>query len=199
MDREDSYIERDDTALIQAFQADEEEAFDKLVIKHKNRVFNLCYRFVGSYEEADDCAQETFVKVYRSLKKFKFKSAFSTWLYAITVNTCKNKLSSLEYRYKKKMVRLDGPKGGEDGVYRVEVQDESMSPRVEIERKEKKGLIQKAIDSLPEQQKVVVVLRDIEGLSYEEIAGATGFKPGTVKSKLARARQQLREKLKGLI
>ncbi|MCK5305730.1 MAG: sigma-70 family RNA polymerase sigma factor [Candidatus Omnitrophica bacterium] len=199
MDREDSYIERDDTALIQAFQADEEEAFDKLVIKHKNRVFNLCYRFVGSYEEADDCAQETFVKVYRSLKKFKFKSAFSTWLYAITVNTCKNKLSSLEYRYKKKMVRLDGPKGGEDGVYRVEVQDESMSPRVEIERKEKKGLIQKAIDSLPEQQKVVVVLRDIEGLSYEEIAEVAGFKPGTVKSKLARARQQLREKLKGLI
>ena len=190
---------QEDTALLKAFQVGEKDAFDKLVLKHKNRVFGLCYRILGDYEEANDCAQETFVKVYRSLERFRFDSTFSTWLYRIAVNTCKNKLKSTQYRRSKKMVRLDNPGNQEEGGHPVQVRDKSLSPAGELERKEIHVLIQKAIDSLPEEQKTVVVLRDIEGMSYEEIARIGGYNLGTVKSKLARAREKLREKLIGVV
>lgn len=190
---------QEDLSLVKAFQAKERAAFDKLVLKYKDKVFNLCYRFLGNYEEADDCAQEVFIKVYRSLEKFRVESAFSTWLYRIAVNTCKNKVKSLSYRYSKKMVRLDDPKESEENSYLTEIGDESLSPVSELERKEKGLLIQEAIDSLPEEKRTLVVLRDIEGLTYEEIAKITDGNLGTVKSGLARARQELREKLKGLI
>jgi len=160
--------------------------FDELVLEHKDKVFNLCYRFLGNYEEADDCAQETFVKVYRSLKDFRRESSVSTWIYRIAVNTCKNRVASAQYRRSRNMAQLD------------EVGDEKLSPATEADRREKGELIQEAIDSLPPDQKSVVILRDIEGLSYEGVAEATGLNLGTVKSKLARARQALREKLKGL-
>jgi len=191
--------QQDDTDLVKAFQAGNKTVFDKLVLKYKDKVFNLCYRFLGDYTEADDCAQEAFVKVYRSLQGFRLESSFSTWLYRLTVNTCKNKLSSLEYRYRKKMVRLNNPKQTDEGIYPIEIKDESLSPIIEIERKEKGMLIQKAIDSLPEEQKTVVVLRDIEGLSYEEIVKITGYNLGTLKSKLARARRELQDRLRGVI
>jgi len=191
--------QQEDAGLVKAFQSGDKTVFDKIVLKYKDKVFNLCYRFLGDHAEADDCAQESFVKVYRSLQGFRLESTFSTWLYRLTVNTCKNKLGSLEYRYRKKMVRLNNPKETEEGTNPIEIKDESLSPIVEIERKEKEMLIQKAIDSLPEEQKTVVVLRDIEGLSYEEILKITGYKLGTLKSKLARARGELREKLKGVI
>lgn len=190
---------QEDKALVKAFQAEGSAAFDKLVLRYKDKVFNLCYRLLGDYEEANDCAQETFVKVFCSLKNFRFESTFSTWLYRITVNICKNKLKSLEYRYRKKMVWLDKPKETEDNNCLIQIGDGSPSPLIELERKEKEMLIQKAINSLPEEQKTIVVLRDIEGLSYEEVAKITGYKLGTMKSKLARARQQLRKRLRGLI
>lgn len=191
--------QQEDAGLVKAFQSGDKTVFDKIVLKYKDKVFNLCYRFLGDHAEADDCAQESFVKVYCSLQGFRLESTFSTWLYRLTVNTCKNKLGSLEYRYRKKMVRLNNPKETEEGTNPVEIRDESLSPIIEIERKEKEMLIQKAIDSLPEEQKTVVVLRDIEGLSYEEIVKITGYKLGTLKSKLARARSELRKKLRGVI
>lgn len=191
---------QEDAALVKAFRtAKDKVAFDQLVLKYKDMVFNVCYRMLGDYEEANDCAQETFVKVYRSLKNFRFKSTFTTWLYRIAVNTCKNKLTSIGYKYSKKMIRLDKPIQTREGSCLIEIVDGSPSPVKELEIKEKGQLIQKAIDSLPEEQKTVVVLRDIEGLSYEEIANITGHNPGTVKSKLARARRHLREKLRELI
>lgn len=173
--------------------------FDELVLTHKDKVFNLCYRFLGDYEEANDCAQETFVKVYRSLKGFRRESSVSTWIYRIAVNTCKNRLTSAHYRGSKHMVRLDEPKETEDGERAVEIAGRSLSPAAELDRKEKGELIQEAINSLPPDQRVVAVLRDVEGLSYDEISETTGYNLGTVKSKLARARQELREKLKGLM
>ncbi len=189
--------DREDDVLIGAFLDGKNDAFDKLVLKYKDRVFNLCYRILGDYEEADDCAQDAFVKMYRSLHRFRFEAAFSTYLYRIAVNTCKNKLKSKEYRYSRKMVRLANPK--EEGMHTIEIRDESLSPLTQLERKEKENIVQEAINSLPPEQKNLVVLRDIEGLSYEEIVRVTGYKLGTVKSKIARAREKLRDKLKGLI
>ena len=190
----------EDAALINAFKAKKnaEGAFDALVLKYKDRVFNLCYRYLGNYEEANDCAQESFVKVYRNLDKFRLDSSFSTWIYRIAVNTCKNKLSSLEYRYKKKTISLDSPVNL-DNDCSLEIGDDSNNAANEIERREKDQLIQLAIDSLPADQRSVVLLKDIEGLPYDEIARVTGFNLGTVKSKLSRARAALQEKLRGMI
>ena len=190
---------REDAILIRAFQGGDKAAFDKLVLKHQHKLFNLCYRFLGDYQEANDSAQETFIKVYRSLKKFRFESAFSTWLYRIAVNTSKNKLKSAEYRQKKKMVPLDNPASLDHSSPAIRIQDETHSPAMELEKKERMRAIQEAINALPPEQKVVVTLRDIEGFSYEEIVEITGFNPGTVKSRLARARLDLRKRLRSVI
>ena len=202
MSNHSEYKSRDpeeDAALIRAFQSGNRIAFDKLVLKHRDRVFSLCYRFLGDYQEADDTAQEVFVKVYKSLKRFKFKSSFSTWLYRIVINTCKNRVKSLEYRNRKKMVRIDNPENSDDSSKTMEIRYERETPMAELEKQERMELIQKAIDSLPSEQREVVVLRDIEGLSYEEITDITGYKLGTLKSRLSRARLGLKKKLRGII
>lgn len=185
--------------MVRAFQAGNKDAFDDLVLKHQHRVFNLCYRFLGDYQEANDLAQDTFVKVYQSLKRFRLESTFSTWLYRIAVNTSKNRLKSLAYKFKKKTVSLSSPERSENPAPAIEIPDETQSPMMELERKERLTFIQKAIDTLPAEQKTIVVLSDIEGLSYDEIATVTGHKLGTVKSKLARARLDLRKKLRRVI
>jgi RNA polymerase sigma-70 factor (ECF subfamily) len=159
-----------DSTLIKSFLGGDERAFDSLVNRYKNKVFNICFRMLGDYEEADDSAQETFIKVFRALKGFRFESSFSTWLYRIAVNTSKNKLSSLKYRFNRMMVRLDKPAHNENAGGGIEVQSKGAAPHNSIERRERELLIQRALDSLPKEQKMVVVLRDVEGLSYEEVA-----------------------------
>ncbi len=188
----------EDQRLIQNFQTSDKKAFDTLVLKYKNKIFNLCYNFLGNYDDADDIAQETFVKVYYGLKNFNFQSSFSTWLYRIAVNTCKNKVSAFSYRLRKKTFDLDRPKEFFNGVVSKEIPDHHSSPESVYERKELNHYIQKAIQSLPGKQKSLVLLCDVENLSYEEIVKITGYKLGTVKSKLARARELLRKKLKGV-
>jgi RNA polymerase sigma-70 factor (ECF subfamily) len=192
-------IERESIQLVKAFLEDDKNAFDRLILLRKRMVFNLCYRFLGNYEDADDCAQEVFIKVYRSLKKFRFESNFTTWLYRVTINTCKNRLNSLDYRLRFKKMRINNNRPAEDNPQSVEIGDETYSPDSSLRRKEISLLIQEAVNKLPTAQKMVIVLRDMEGRSYEEIVEITGFKLGTVKSKLSRARQELRERLRGRI
>jgi len=188
-----------DAEIVRAFQAGDKAAFDKLVLKHKDKLFNLIYWYLGDYQEADDCAQETFIKAFISLKKFRFESVFSTWLYRIAINTCKNRLKSAAYMWKKKTVSLENSEGSRGFNNSLEIPDESLSPANELEIKERLVLIQMGIDSLPEEQKRMVVLRDIQGLTYEEIADITGLNLGTVKSRLSRGRLELRNKLRGRI
>jgi RNA polymerase sigma-70 factor (ECF subfamily) len=192
-------LERESARLAKLSLAGDRGAFDRLIMLHKSKVFNLCFRLLGDYDDADDCAQEVFIKVSRALKNYRFESRFSTWLYRVTVNTCKNKFRSRDYRLRSKKVRIDTVIPMEDNEKIVDIENGAGSPATELLRKEIDRLIQKAIDALPPKQKLVVVLRDIEGKSYEEIVGITGFKLGTVKSKLSRARQQLREALQGQI
>jgi len=192
-------LERESIQLVKAFLEDDKHAFDQLIRLREKMVFNLCFRFLGNYEDADDCAQEVFLKVYRSLRKFRFESNFTTWLYRVTVNTCKNRLNSLEYRLRFKKMRIINSKPTANAPKTVEIGDESYSPDSTLKRKEISQLIQEAINKLPTPQRMVVVLRDMEGRSYEEIVEITGFKLGTVKSKLSRARQELRETLRGRV
>jgi RNA polymerase sigma-70 factor (ECF subfamily) len=190
---------RTDSVLIRAVQAGDMGAFDELVLKHKDRLFNLVYWFLGDYQDANDCAQETFIKVFKSIKKFRFESAFSTWLYRIAINTCKNRIKSSAYRWKKKTVSLEISNGSKNGNPCSEIANGSPTPVMALEKKEKMMRIQKAINSLPDEQNQVVVLRDIQGLSYQDISDITGLNLGTVKSRLARARLELKNKLKQLV
>lgn len=185
----------EDNDLIGAFQAGDKSAFDDLVRKHQDRIINLCYWLLGDYQEANDCAQDTFIKIFRNLVKFRFESTFLTWAHRIAVNTCKNRLKSFHYRFSRKLVRLDNSGRSPGSVDAIA--DETGSPEMALEKKERRYLIRRAINALPAEKKTVVVLRDIQGLSYEEIVKITGLKPGTLKSKLARARQDLRSKLSG--
>jgi RNA polymerase sigma-70 factor (ECF subfamily) len=189
----------EDVLLVRAFHGGDKDAFDKLVLKHKDRLFNLCCGYLGDYEEANDSAQETFLKAYSGLKGFRLESAFSTWLYRIAVNTCKNKLKSSEYRRRKKMISLaHGGNHNQDGSA-MAIQDGSPSPAVQLEERQKEMLIKAAIKALPEEHREMITLRDLEGLSYEEISGVTGLNMGTVKSRIARARLDLGKRLEGIV
>jgi RNA polymerase sigma-70 factor (ECF subfamily) len=199
MNKEPENKIRDDQALVETFQSGNRIAFDELVSRHKDRVFNLCYRFMGDTQEAEDCAQDVFLKVYRSLKRFRFESSFYTWLYRITVNTCKNRLRTMRFRGMKNSGVLYNTENSSKDYQPMERGDEGKSPIAELEKKERIRLIQNAIDSLPVGQKDVVILRDIEGLSYEEIINITGYRLGTLKSKLSRARHELRQRLRRII
>jgi RNA polymerase sigma-70 factor (ECF subfamily) len=198
-EKQESAVEPSDQHYILAFQAGDRRAFDRLVLRHQNKIFNLCFRLMGEYQEADDCAQQTFVKVYRSLKGFRFEAEFATWLYTIAVNTCRNRLASAEFKARRKMVALDPAEDTGRSVGLSDLADPSPSPLAQLQQKELSSLLQNAIDDLPEEARAVVVLRDMEGLSYEEIAQVTGYNLGTVKSKLARARKALKESLQGVI
>ncbi|MBF0317284.1 MAG: sigma-70 family RNA polymerase sigma factor [Nitrospirae bacterium] len=186
-----------DEVLISAFRAGRVDAFDGLVLKYKDRVFNMCYRMMGDYDEANDCAQEAFIKAYRAMGGFRGESSFSTWLYRIAVNTCKSRLTSLKYLFFKRMLSTNTET--DDGLTPGDISDERFSPEHPLRKRQQDEVIQRAIRSLPLRQRTVVVLRDIEGLSYDEIASVTGLKAGTIKSNIARGRQTLRDKLKGTL
>jgi RNA polymerase sigma-70 factor, ECF subfamily len=191
--------QKDDFSLIRDFQSGDKSAFDALVLRYKDRIFNLCFRFFGDYHEAEDSAQDVFLKTYNSLKGFRFESSFFTWLYRITINTCKNKMKSMDYRYRKTDVRNNIPEESVDGNQMEQTLNSHGDPVRELENKERAKILQEAVDALPSDQKSVVILRDMQGLSYEEITDITGFKLGTLKSKLSRARNNLREKLGGML
>ncbi|MGE5558807.1 MAG: sigma-70 family RNA polymerase sigma factor [Bacillota bacterium] len=172
-------------------------SFDKLVLKYQDAVFRLCFHMTGNDADADDCAQETFIKAYKGLRGFKFRSAFSTWLYRIAINTCKSMVASPAYRFRQHAVSVDANPGGEEGLAPLQIPNHR-TPELLLAQKETMKAILKAISSLPQKYKVPVVLYDMEGKSYEDISRITGLKMGTIKSRLARARQFLRRKLKGV-
>lgn len=174
-------------------------AFDRLVIKYRDRVFTICYRMLGEYEEANDCAQDVFIKVYRNLSGFRFQSGFSTWLFRIAVNTCKNHIASRAQRDRRKTLSLNGTDNPGSGSRRIDHGSHRDGPDRLYEKNETWKTIHEAIQTLPVQQRTLVVLRDIEGRPYEEIASVTGLALGTVKSKLNRAREQLKTRLKDIL
>lgn len=190
---------REDAALVRRFRSGDESAFDELVVRHKDRVFRLCWRLLDDYDEANDSAQEAFVRAYRAMGRFRGDAAFSTWLYRIVWNACLNKVSSAGYLRRRRTVSLDRPLAGGDEGLSSRVRAAALSPAEALDRKDRALRIREAIGDLPGDQRVAVVLRDIEGLPYEEIAEIAGCGLGTVKSRLARGRDRLRELLKGRI
>ncbi len=168
----------------------DEQAFGEMVRLHGDRVFNLVLRMVGGRAEAEDIAQEVFVTVWKSIDTFRGESKLSTWLLRIAANHAKNRI--------KYLARRATDKEGLDGVSAAGLADSRRrGPDALLEAAQTDSLMQAAIAALDDDHRLLVVLRDIEGLSYEEICSITGLPDGTVKSRLHRARTALREHVEG--
>ena len=171
----------DDFSLIKQFIDGDESVFSELLKRHKEKVRNIIYLTLSNSDGVDDIAQEVFITVYRHLKSFRFESQFTTWLYRITINKCKDHLR------KKNIRSIFLPLKDEEPVF------ESINEDTDI-----KHIVRNAIATLPDKLRIPLVLKDLEGFSYQEIADTMECEIGTVKSRIFRAREALKKILKPL-
>ncbi|MBN1479147.1 sigma-70 family RNA polymerase sigma factor [candidate division KSB1 bacterium] len=181
-----------DEELIQRFQNDDYAAYEIIVYRYKDQLLNFAYRFLGNIEEAEDIVQETFLRLYRNKHAYRQIAKFSTWIYTIAGNLAKTELRK---RKRRKVVSISDI-GFDDKEYEIEDQVASTDQDANTALTEK--IIQKAINELPPRFKQVIVLRDIQELSYEEIGSILHIPLGTVKSRVNRARLKLQSKLKDI-
>ncbi len=184
-----------DQALVERAQRGDKRAFDMLVRKYQQRIMKVLTRYVRDPMEVQDLAQETFIKAYKALPRFRGDSAFYTWLYRIAINTAKNYLVSQGRR---------PPQSDIDATEAETYEGESAlkeyaSPEREVLRDEIKETVFRAIEELPEDLKTAITLRELEGMSYEEIADAMECPIGTVRSRIFRAREAIDKKLRPLL
>ena len=180
----------------QAADGDVCPGFETVIQLFHRRIYNLVYRLLGDFEEAADLTQETFVKAYRAYPRFRGTvDAVYPWLCRIAVNSCKDKFEEKGRRSRYEALSLDESVEIEDSSLGFQVGDESANPAAVYERRELEEKIQKAIQALPPEFRVVLVLRDMQGLSYKEIVDATGLTMETLKGRLFRGRGILRRRL----
>jgi len=179
-------------SLLRRLRERDERAFRELIEGHRDRVFNVTLRMLGNRAEAEDVAQEVFITVFKTIDTFREESKFSTWLYRVTVNHCKNRIKYLARRSDRKRDELDdnvtsslGPIGA----------PQPAAPDRALESAQMEQVLERAIAELDDDYRVVLVLRDVEDLTIEEICEITGLPDGTVKSRLHRGRLALRKKL----
>jgi RNA polymerase sigma-70 factor (ECF subfamily) len=181
-----------DDELVKRVQAGNSEAFEELVRRYERKVYNITYRLMGNEQDASEALQDAFLRAYRFIGKFQFKSSFFTWLYRIATNVS---LSKLRKREKVDIVSIDQPVN-EAGDLAFEIPDVKHGPEKLMQQRELRAAIQKAVDELAGDYREVVVLRDLEGLSNEEVSNVLHLSVAAVKSRLHRGRLVLREKLK---
>lgn len=185
--------EASDLSLVQLAQRGDTAAFDALVLRYQHKVVNLVMRYVRDPSEAEDIAQEAFIKAYRALPRFRGDSAFYTWIYRIAINTAKNHLaargrSPIDYD-------LDGPDGEVSPEMQARMKD-TATPEALALTDEIRSIVNAAIDQLPEDLRRAIVLRELEGKSYEEIAAEMNCPVGTVRSRIFRAREAIDARLR---
>lgn len=181
-------MEYNENKLIERASGGDPSAFNRLMEAHERRMYAVALRMCGNREDAQDCLQEAMLRIYRAISGFKGQSSFATWVYRITMNTC---LDELRRKKNKQNASLDSLL---DAGWSP--QDESASPERHTVQSETRRLLHEAIRDLPEDMRSAIVLRDIQGLSYEEIAQALDINVGTIKSRISRGRERLRDKLK---
>ena len=184
-----------DEELVGQVLAGDGATFGEIVQRHEDRLYNTIYRLVGSAEDARDLLQDTFVKAYENLKTFRGGSSLYTWLFRIAVNT------SLSHRRRRKWVQMSAPAGDEDNPNpgNAVADTAAANPADRLITAETEVLVQEAINGLDDEHRTVVVLRDIQHCDYRQIAEILEVPPGTVKSRLHRARMMLRDKLQPLL
>ena len=185
--------EESDLVLVKRVQRGDKSAFDLLVRKYQHKVVKLVLRYVRNPAEAEDIAQEAFIKAYRALPQFRGDSAFYTWMYRIAINTAKNSLASRDRSPIAYELDLNDPEESHSVQTRLQDPDtpEGMALTEEI-----RGIVNSAIEGLPEELKTAIVLRELDGLSYEEIAAAMDCPVGTVRSRIFRAREAIDKRLR---
>lgn len=183
----------DDATLIQRVQHGDHDAFNALVDRHSQKAFQFAYKLTREPEQAADVVSEAFIRIYNAMPNFKGQSQFSTWMYRILTNCF---LDIKKKEKNKQTVSLDLPPKAGDSSVEWQIESDDPQPDADIERMERDAMIQSALNQLPEYQRVMIVMFHTEMLSYEEISDALNTPIGTVKSRLNRARMQLRDLLK---
>jgi RNA polymerase sigma-70 factor (ECF subfamily) len=182
-------------SLLRRLRDRDERAFRELIDDHRDRVFNITYRMLGNRAEAEDVAQEVFITVFKTIESFRGDSKFSTWLYRVTVNHCKNRIKYLARRHDRDRDELDETSSQQTNGAVTGLPVRAQAPDKALQSAQREKLLQEAIAGLDDDQRAVVILRDVEDLSIEEICEITGLADGTVKSRLHRARLVLRKKM----
>jgi RNA polymerase sigma-70 factor, ECF subfamily len=181
-----SFTDLTDAQVVQAFLDGRERAFDELVARYQARLLNFIYRTVGDRERAEDLVQEVFIRIYRHLHRFDQSKKFSTWAYTIASNLAKNELRN---RSRNPLVLFQTIRRHWEADHRpLQFEDSSARPDDLFHKRHLRELVEQSVSRLPEHHRVVFVLRELEGKTYEEIADITGCNLGTVKSRLNRAR-----------
>ncbi len=181
----------DDLHYINKFKEGDRAAFEKLVLKYQDKIYNLCRHILGNAQDAEDAAQDAFIKAYQNLDSFKPDASFYTWLYRIAVYTC------LDYKKRPffESIFKSSPESEGDEFIREPVSDEP-SPEKMYESKQLGQVLRKSLVTLSPKLRTVIILKEIEGLPYEEIGEILDVSIGTVKSRISRAREELRELMK---
>lgn len=196
--RKIEFGELSDEELMLLVQEGRNQAFDVLVGRYKNRLYLYLCRLLGNEGEAEEFAQEAFVKAYIHAEKYRTVARFSTWLYTIATNLVRNRMRNVKRR--PAMVSLwSEDSSGEDGGKWLDLRDDSQRPDYDMERKSLNEMIQNAIEKIPGKYRPAFVLREINDLSYEEIAAVTGLKLGTVRSRINRGRAHFRKMVAPLV
>ena len=196
VDARNRSVEDDDAASVARCRRGDPEAFAALVRKHQKRMLNIAYRMTGDYEEACDVVQESFLSAWRAIGKFRGDARFSTWLCGIVLNHARNHLAQRTLRTRRDGASLDDPVNPARGAAAGGIRDPDASPEERLERREVEARVQECIGRLDGEQREVIVLRDIQGYSYEEIGAMLKMPDGTVRSRLFRARNALKDCLR---
>ena len=178
--------------ILRRAAAGDSDAFSVLVDLYAGRIYGVCFSILGNQADAQDCVQESFLKAFRMMHRFQFASSFYTWLYRIAANNC---YDLLRHNQRHAVRSLDEPVESEDGDQYLQIMDRQPLPDEVLESRETVRLVREELARLPEPLQRMIVLRDLEGLSYGEIAQLEGLREGTVKSRLFRARNSLAERI----
>jgi RNA polymerase sigma-70 factor (ECF subfamily) len=189
----------DDLEYVSLCRQGDVDAFESLVRRHQKRMINIAYRIVGDYDEACEIVQDTFIAAYKNIKGFKGEARFATWLYAICLNLSKNRLKRLKTRQYREGRSLDDPIMTPDGEIAADPPSSEPSALDRLEAKDVQHKVQLCINALDAEFREVIVLRDMQGFSYEEISAMLKVPEGTVKSRLFRAREAMRACLQGAL
>ncbi|OAI13373.1 RNA polymerase sigma factor RpoE [Methylomonas koyamae] len=184
-----------DQSLVHRVQQGDKAAFDLLVLKYQHKIVHLVNRYVKDPSEAQDVAQDTFIKAYRALGDFRGESAFYTWLYRIAINTAKNYLLSRSRRHFDYEIDVQDAEQVENAPQLKDIE----TPEHQLMNEQIVAVIKSAIENLPEEMRIAITLREFEGMSYEEIAEAMDCPIGTVRSRIFRAREAIDQKLNPLL
>jgi len=185
-------MEQNEQLLLEKAKAGDVAAFEELIEAYQKKVFNLALRMIGNADDAADLAQEAFIRIFKAISGFKEQSSFSTWVYRITTNVC---LDEIRKRKNRRVISLDEELHMDDGDIKRQVESDGPRPDEAAEREELRRIVNEAINSLPVEQRTAITLRDLNGMSYDQIAQILDCPAGTVKSRINRARQALKNVL----